>query len=305
MITHVSLTDFRCFRKVEVELKPLTVLIGQNDTGKSSFLWALRRLASGSIPREDFWRGTGTAMVMVQTEKGPIQRGPTALGNHSILNPTELFALPAQGVNMVSGGEPGVPMIRGDGANVPALVDYLLREDRKRFDAFVEAMRQHVPGLEDIHVTTPDAARRSLDLVVDGGYKFQAQQASAGVRLLIFFLALAYHPTPPKLALIEEPENGLHPRRMGEVVRLLRGLTTGALGQQRVQVVLTTHSPLLLDEIDLAKDQVLVFRRNKDGGRTVEAADHERLKTFLDEFKLGEVWFNREEQGLIKKAGAS
>ena len=90
-------------------------------------------------------------------------------------------------------------------------------------------------------------------------------------------------------------------RRLAEIVRLLRDLTTGVNGKQPAQVILSTHSPYLLDSIDLEKDQVLIFRRQEDGSRTAEPVDAERLKAFLDEFMLGEVWYNEGEEGLIKK----
>ena len=32
-----------------------------------------------------------------------------------------------------------------------------------------------------------------------------------------------------------------------------------------------------------------------------EPADTERLKVFLDEFMLGEVWYNQGEEGLVAK----
>jgi len=116
---------------------------------------------------------------------------------------------------------------------------------------------------------------------------------------MLFFVALAYHPTPPKLILLEEPENGVHPRRLADIVRLLREITQGKHGNHAAQIVLTTHSPYLLDFVDLEQDQVLVFRREDDGSRTAEPADRERLKNYLDEFMLGEVWFNEGEAGLV------
>ena len=129
----------------------------------------------------------------------------------------------------------------------------------------------------------------------------QAQEASAGVRLILFFIALAYHPSPPKIILLEEPENGLHPRRLQEVLGLLRKTTEGRHGGQAAQVILTTHSPYLLDSVDIEKDQVLVFRRNDDGTRTAEPVESGRLDPFLDEFMLGEVWYNQGEEGLTAK----
>lgn len=115
----------------------------------------------------------------------------------------------------------------------------------------------------------------------------------------MFFVTLAYLSNPPKLILIEEPETGVHPKRLLDVMGLLRDVTEGKHGD-RAQVVLTTHSPYLLDHVDLDRDQVLVFRRRNDGSRTPVSADREGLKKFLAEFMLGEIWYNRGEEGLLK-----
>ena len=136
---------------------------------------------------------------------------------------------------------------------------------------------------------------------VEGGLVIPAEKASAGVRLMLFFVALAFHPDPPDIILLEEPENGVHPKRLADIVSLLREITKGAQGGHPAQVILTTHSPYLLDHVDLAQDQVLVFRRNDDGSRTAEPVNADRLKTFLEDFKLGEVWFNEQEDGLTKR----
>lgn len=123
--------------------------------------------------------------------------------------------------------------------------------------------------------------------------------------MLIFFVALAYHPTPPELLLVEEPDSGVHPGRLADIMRLLREITQGKHGDRGAQVVLTTHSPYLLDLVDIEQDQVLVFRRNDDGTRTAEAVDAKRLELFLDEFKLGEVWFNQGEAGRATGRGGA
>lgn len=113
-------------------------------------------------------------------------------------------------------------------------------------------------------------------------------------------------PTALRLLLLEDPENGVHPKRLPYMVKTLREIAQGRLRrphgfQHAAQVVLTTYSPYLLDEIDLETDQVLVFRRMAIGLSTVDPVDAERMKNFLDEFKLGEVWFNEGEDGLVAR----
>jgi predicted ATPase len=234
----------------------------------------------------------------------PVKAPPGNIGIEHFIAPVGIIRLPAEGVPLQSEGladEHGAPFLDVHGSQLAGLVDYYLRRNRIRFDEFVQAMRKLVPGLEGIDISTPNPALRRIDIVADNGFTVPPGQVSSGVRLMLFFVALAFHPTPPKLILVEEPENGLHPKRLADVIKTLRSLTAGKYGGHAAQVVLTTHSPYLLDLIDPATDQVLVFRREPDGSRSASPVDTERMKSFLDEFMLGEVWFNSGEEALVAK----
>lgn len=220
------------------------------------------------------------------------------------MRPMAFYLLPSDGVKLHGKGvrdTDEAPPLDSRGESLPALLDYFLRRDRRRFFEYVDALKKRVPGLEDLHIATPTEENRQVDLVIDGGLVLPPESVSVGVRLLIFYLALTYHPRPPKVILLEEPENGVHPKRLADIVALLRDITKGTHCGHPAQIILTTHSPYLLDNVKLDEDQVLVFSRNDDGSRSVEAADAERLKVFLDEFMLGEVWYNEGEAGLVKK----
>lgn len=217
-----------------------------------------------------------------------------------------LFMLPTTGPAMESEGQSddaGPPELASDGTGLSALIDYLLRHDRARFNALEDALRQRLPDLKDLTISTPQPAARALTFRMKEGFELPVSRTSVGAQLLVFFLALSYHPSPPGIILLEEPENGVHPRRLEDVLRLLRDITKGMHCGHPAQVILTTHSPYLLDHVNLDEDEVLVFRRNDDGSRTCEPVNRERLKVFLDDFMLGEVWFNQKEEGLIKRDG--
>lgn len=313
MLEWVKVENFRCLQRVKVDLRPLTVLIGPNDSGKSAFLAALEWLIGRNRPpnEADVWRMERNTPVHIaaRTRAGVYGRRGSIHGRwpaHGALpeeaRPITYFQVPSHGIPAISTGysdEGTPPDLTADGGQIPSLIDFLLRRDRVRFDNFVEAARQLVPGLQDVDVATPKPDLRRLDIVIEEGLTLPVDQASAGVQLILFFLALAYHPTPPRTILLEEPENGVHPKRLQQIMELLRGLIEGKHGNYRAQVILTTHSPHLLDHVDLDKDQVLVFRRKPDGSCTAAPVDKERLGEFLDEFMLGEVWFNEEEDGLV------
>ena len=308
MLTHILIEHFRCFAKVDVPLRPLTVLIGPNDSGKSTFLEAIHTLAtSRSLAPHDNSPYGPAAPVLIQGMCGPAsvrhphQGQPTARAR--FLLSAARFFLPAGGVPVeaqASQDGSGAPALHGTGGALPTLLDYLVRTDRKRFDRIEQALCDAIPDVTAINLFAPQNISRRIDVVIRDDFTVAGERTSGGLRLMLFFIALAYHPTPPGLILIEEPENGVHPKRLKEIVELLRSVTEGKHGDRKTQVVLSTHSPYLLDHIDPEKDQVLVFGRNDDGSRSVKPIDHEGLKVFLDDFMLGEVWYNEGEEGLLE-----
>ena len=85
-------------------------------------------------------------------------------------------------------------------------------------------------------------------------YEIPSWLLSEGTRRLTAIFALLVHPRRPSLLVIEEIENGLDPWTLAIVFQHLR-----AASQSGVQVVLTTHSPYLLDHVE--PDDVLVVER--------------------------------------------
>jgi hypothetical protein len=220
------------------------------------------------------------------------------------MTPAAKFRLPAGGLQLTCKGyddaQGRIWPLDTSGSLTAAHLDYLLRTNRQRYGEFVENMRRLIPWIADIRIGTPNSADRQVVFYGPRGMTFTDKTVSDGVKLCTFFVSLAWHPNPPKTILIEEPENGIHPKRLRDVMGLLKGLTTGELGAAPSQVILTTHSPRLLNLIDAKKDQLLVFRRNEDEDCTASEPDMAKLKHYFDDnFGLGEIWGNVSEYGLL------
>lgn len=123
---------------------------------------------------------------------------------------------------------------------------YRLRsEDAKRFAAVARTLRSIIPSVEDLTVDL-DKRRGILDVQVQqGGVAYSSRIVSEGTLRVLALCAIAANPWGGSLLAFEEPENGVHPRRIELIAQLLLAL---ALEQDR-QVIVTTHSPLFCDAI--------------------------------------------------------
>ena len=134
-------------------------------------------------------------------------------------------------------------------------------------------------------------------------YLVRAEQASNGVILFLGYLALAFLPKPPNLLLIEEPENGIYPKRLEEIITLLKELVERTEGVRFPQIIMTTHSPYLLSYFQ--PEEVTFLSRPKDDpsgpvrARPLRYAKHIHDRMGGGEFYLGELWYNLSEEELF------
>ena len=109
-----------------------------------------------------------------------------------------------------------------------------------------------------------------------------ATRLSDGTIRFMAILALLLSPTPPPLICVEEPELGLHPDAVSLLAELLAEAST------RTQLIVTTHSDTLVSGLTDHADSVLVTEYL--GGTQLERVDPEKLKHWLDRYRLGEIW---------------
>lgn len=136
-----------------------------------------------------------------------------------------------------------------------------------------------VPGLSSFDVVPEDESFR-IDFEFSGGERLPARVVSDGtLRLLAMLTALQAEPSPSVLA-IEEPENGIYPGRLRALLTLLQELSLrpeGAAGGEapsppRPQVILTTHSPVLLAAMHSQPECLRFLNVARRGGRLVTYA---------------------------------
>jgi predicted ATPase len=110
------------------------------------------------------------------------------------------------------------------------------------------------------------------------GPRLPAWLLSDGTLRFLALTLLAYLPPQDSIYLIEEPENGIHPRALEAVFQSLSSVYEG-------QILVATHSPLMLSLTQ--PEQLLCFTREHVTTEIVQGNHHPRLRDWRGESSLG------------------
>lgn len=169
---------------------------------------------------------------------------------------------------------------RPDGSNLPWVIERLRSGVPPRFREWVEHVRTALPDLQDVRtVERPDDKHRYLVLVYGDGLEVPSWTASDGTLRLLALTLPAYLDDFRGIYLIEEPENGVHPRAVETVYQSLSSVYDG-------QILVASHSPVMLSIVE-PKD-VLCFAKTEEGATDiVSGSEHPRLRDWRHEENFG------------------
>lgn len=172
---------------------------------------------------------------------------------------------------------------KSDGSNLPWIIHRLKEKDRKRFEDWLAHIRTALPDVEDIRtVERQDDKHRYLVIRYSSGLEIPSWMASDGTLRLLALTLPAYLSDFQGIYLIEEPENGIHPRVVETVFQSLSSVYAA-------QILLATHSPIVLAAAK-PKD-VLCFAKTIEGVTDIVRGDeHPNLKNWQHETNLGELF---------------
>jgi len=163
-----------------------------------------------------------------------------------------------------------------DGSNLPWVVAEL-KQDTKRFQTWIKHVRTALEDIKDIDsVERPEDKHRYLVIEYMNGAKVPSWLVSDGTLRLLTLTIPAYLPDLEGTFLIEEPENGIHPRAIETVLQSLSSI-------YRSQVLVATHSPVALNMID--PEKILCFSKDQAGATDIVSGDRHPA---LRDWKKGE-----------------
>jgi len=138
--------------------------------------------------------------------------------------------------------QPGQTVLGDQGENLSSVLAAACA-DASRKEVLLEWVRKLTPmDVDDLLFDQDAAGRILLRLKEKNGRNISALSASDGTLRFIGILAALFGPTPASFYFIEELENGIHPTRLSLLVDLIESQTK----RRGIQIVATSHSPLLL-----------------------------------------------------------
>ena len=160
-----------------------------------------------------------------------------------------------------------------------ALVLNSMRPKSKQ--VLLASLQSLYPGIDDFNVQIQNGWVQLY--LEEGRFSIPASRLSDGTLRYLCLLAVLCHPDPPPLVCIEEPELGLHPDVLPELARLMISAS------ERSQLIVTTHSDILVDALTEDPESVLVCE--KHGGQTqIKRLDSQDLSRWLERYRLGQLW---------------
>lgn len=195
-----------------------------------------------------------------------------------------------------------VKVLNSDCSNLIAFLFTLSIDDEIAFQRIQTDFANCV--LDFVRIKTPpinteEGGKLSLKFFDKDGNDYWADEVSEGVLYFLALLCIVHQPNPPKLLLLEEPEKGIHPRRIHEVMKFIFQLAE----DKDIQVIMTSHNEHVLEEFALIPEAVFIFDKDEQGATFVKNLQKDVIEPdtkkaielgiepidYID--RIGENWF--------------
>jgi predicted ATPase len=169
-----------------------------------------------------------------------------------------------------------------DGSNLPWVINDL-KKNISQFKKWIAHIQTALPDIIDIEtIEREDDKHRYLRIIYEGNINVPSWLVSDGTLRLLALTLPAYLPDFTGVYLIEEPENGIHPKAVETVFQSLSSV-------YYAQIMLASHSPVVLSLVD--PPSVLCFAKTSEGiTDIVKGSHHPALKNWKGEINLSSLY---------------
>ena len=201
------------------------------------------------------------------------------------------------------------PRVEFDGSGLAPTLDYLRDEAPDKFQSLQEMLKRIVPGVREVGVKrakvmvnrqrligidgksifyeeSQEIAGQEVVLDMNTGKRIPAHAISEGTMLALGLLTVLMNPNQPNLVLLDDVEQGLHPKAQRELIAVFKEIIQQ---NNNLQIIFSTHSPYIVDE--LTPSQVHVLSNNNSGVTRCKRLDeHPDVEWAKQTLTTGEFW---------------
>ncbi len=340
MLDNIKIKGYKSIKDLDLDLKPINILIGSNGVGKTNFISFFKLVNNIYEQRlQNYTMQNGAESLLYYGEKHTskicgylkfldnaysFSLQPRVNGSMFLVEESSWYEnRPFKHYNIDESGikesttfrnkwlrnylqsykiyhfhdtSKGAPLrskadvndnriLKEDGGNLPAYL-YLLQQKYPKTLKRIELVVQSVMPYFERFDLAPQELDNKIELVWNDKEApdkyFAAKDLSDGSIRFIALTTLLLQPQLPKIIIIDEPELGLHPA----AITKLAGMIKSAAARD-CQIIISTQSVNLINHFE-AEDIVTVDR--KDGQSVFNRLDGENLKSWLQDYSLGELW---------------
>jgi predicted ATPase len=200
------------------------------------------------------------------------------------------------------------PKLEFDGSSLAPTLDYLRNESPEEFQSLQKMLQRIVPGVHTVGIRrakvkierkrlievdgksisyeeNQEVAGQEVVLDMNTGDRIPAHAISEGTMITLGLLTVLMSPNRPKLVLLDDIEQGLHPNAQRQLVNVLKEIIQA---NEDLQIIFSTHSPYIVDELSPSQVHVL---SNSNGFTHVKRLDeHPDVEWAKQTLTTGEFW---------------
>jgi predicted ATPase len=201
------------------------------------------------------------------------------------------------------------PRVEFDGSGLAPTLDYLRDEAPEQFQSLQEMLKRIVPGVQEVRVKrakvminrqrlievdgktisyeeSQEIAGQEVVLDMNTGERIPAHAISEGTMLTLGLLTVLMNPKQPNLVLVDDVDQGLHPKAQRELIAVFKEIIQN---NKNLQIIFSTHSPYVVDE--LTPSQVHVLSNTNSGFTHSKRLDeHPDVEWAKQTLTTGEFW---------------
>ncbi len=250
----------------------------------------------------------------VDREPGNVQGSSSSLSDAKYPIPESLrysvhLKLVATNLAKAAYSDAIIPRVEFDGSCLAPTLDYLRDEAPDKFQSLQEMLKRIVPGVREVGVKrakvmvnrqrlievdgksisyeeSQEIAGQEVVLDMNTGKRIPAHSISEGTMLALGLLTVLMNPRQPNLVLLDDVEQGLHPKAQRELIAVFKEIIQQ---NNNLQIIFSTHSPYIVDE--LTPSQVHVLSNNNSGVTRCKRLDeHPDVEWAKQTLTTGEFW---------------